>query len=202
MVILRCNLGAGWGRGAGGREPARGRGLGGAGGGLGVAARGWGARGRGWGLVAGRCGLGLAEAGGWGARGWGLRAGVGTDGWGWGLGAGVRGWGLAEGLGPGRGRGSLLARGCGQGLGAGGWGVGRLGDGGLELAWARGRVRGPGGRGWGLGAGTRLRHTRDTRERFANACERLRTLANASRTLRERFSDDPWSTIGPLDPNL
>ena len=35
------------------------------------------------------------------------------------------------------------------------------------LLAARGRVRGPGGR--GLGAGTRLRHTRDTRERFANA---------------------------------
>ena len=46
---------------------------------------------------------------------------------------------------------------------------------------------------------TRLRHTRDTRERFANA----------SRTLRGRFADacghfsnDRWSTIGPLDPNL
>ena len=84
------------------------------------------------------------------------------------------GWGLAARTWLG-----LRARG---GLGRGGWGLGR--------------VRGPGGRGWGLGAGTRLRHTRDTRERFANACERLRTLrgrfANALATIPGQRLD-PWT---------
>ncbi|OLP83031.1 hypothetical protein AK812_SmicGene36257 [Symbiodinium microadriaticum] len=50
---------------------------------------------------------------------------------------------------------------------------------------------------------TRVRHTRDTRERFANASRTLRgRFVNASRTLRERFNNDGGSTIGPLDPNL
>ena len=100
-------------------------------------------------------------------------------------------------MGPGAGAGGR-GGGWGWGLragGGGGWGP-RAGWGGGPGAEERALRAVYGNReDWGLGAGTRLRHTRDARER-------LRTLANASRTLRERFSDDPWSTIGPLDPDL
>ena len=91
----------------------------------------------------------------------------------WGLRAG--GWAGAGGreLGPCTGGGRAgLGAGWGWGLGGGGW-VG-LGVG------ARGSGRCTGAGGWDTAA-TQPRHTR---------------------TLRERFSDDPWSTIGPLDPNL
>ena len=81
-----------------------------------------------------------------------------------------------------------MGAGYGAGLGAGGWGLGPGGS------CTRAGRAGLGAGGWDTAA-THPRHTRTLRER-------LRTLANASRTLRERFSDDPWSTIGPLDPNL
>ena len=138
-----------------------------------------------------------------GAGGWGLGLGTGWLGAGWGLGA-EGCWAEAGG----RAAGGAEAGGAGLG-GAGGPGARqepRAGSRGLRAGvkrlrgdWQRawGWRAGPGGRG-GLGAGTRLRHPRHTR----TLRESLRTLANASRTLRERFSDDPWSTIGPLDPNL
>ena len=112
---------------------------------------------------------------------------LGAAGW-----AGAGGGGLAPdpggrggggGLGAGPGTGGVRGRagwGWGPGAGGGGRGLDRnctgagVGDGGRE------------GGGWGLGHG----------------CDTPTTHANASRTLRERFSDDPWSTIGPLDPNL
>ena len=177
MVILRCNLGAGWGRGAGGREPAKGRGLG---------VGDW--------RPAGTVGQ-------WDGWGWGLGLGTGWLGAGWGLGAegcwaeaGGRGAGGAEAGGRGAGGGW----GAGSPPGATGWepwaGVKRLrGD--WQRAWGWGARRaGPGGRGGAGGWDTAA--TPATRERFAKACERLRTL-------RERFANalatipgqrlDPWT---------
>ena len=94
-------------------------------------------------------------------------------------------------------------------MGGGRAGLGRRGPGagGRGLGAGLGLGLGAGGRTGArrAGAGTRLRHTRDTRERFANASrtlrERLRTLANACerlRTLRGRFANA--LAIGPLDP--
>ena len=92
------------------------------------------------------------------------------------------------------------------GAGAGGWG------GGLGASGAGGSGLGAGGGAGGLlglGAGTRLRHTRDTRERFANAPRTLRErFANACerlcerlRTLRGRFANALATIPGqPLDP--
>ena len=124
------------------------------------------------------------QPGGWlGAGGWrpgasqGPRAGSrGPRAGGWGLaarGCGLWAGGTAGGWGLGLGTGWALGTGTGAGAGggAGGWGPG------------------PGGRGWGLGAGTRLRHTRDTHERFANACERF---ANALATIPGQRLD-PWT---------
>ena len=88
---------------------------------------------------------------------------------------GGAGLGLAEGLG--------LGAGGGLRLGGGSWGGPGLGGRRAGAVYG-GREGGAGG--WGLGHG----------------CDTPATHANASRTLRERFSDDPWSTIGPLDPNL
>ena len=140
---------------------------------------------------------------------------------GW-LGAGGEGLGLGGREGGGRGAsqgpralragGRLLGAGAGGRelgvAGGGGWGLGRGGMGagsGPKLDWelwgglaglaVYGGLEGGAG-GWGLGHGcdTPATHANASRT-LANACERLRTL-------RERFSDDPWSTIGPLDPNL
>ena len=77
------------------------------------------------------------------------------------------------------------AGGGGWGAGAGGWGGRGLGVG--DRNWTGAGRAGLGAGGWDTAA-THPRHTRTLRERL--------------RTLRERFSDDPWSTIGPLDPNL
>ena len=127
----------------------------------------------GWGLGAGGSGR-LGTGGGWDRAlgGWKL---------GWGLGAVYGGWGW------------------GPGAGAGGWGAGAWGAGPKpKLDWGWGW--GTGGR--GLGAGTRLRHTRDTRERFANASRTLRANAcERLRTLRGRFAN-ALATIPsqPLDP--
>ena len=114
-------------------------------------------------VLIGGCGLGAGAGGqGRGAGGPGLGAVYGGRGWGWG---------------PGLGAGGAInlkawdRNWAGAGAGAGGWGpcagAGRAGAGGWDTA------------------ATHPRHTRTLRERFANACERLRTLANAC----ERFAD-------------
>ena len=112
----------------------------------------------------------------------------------WGL---IGGCGLGGAAAGGGGQGRRLGRAGAGGQGAGGWGLGGWGRGG-GWGWGGGLGLGGGGLGGGpggrgLGAGTRLRHTRDTREHFANA----------SRTRSGRFANALATIPGqPLDPNL
>ena len=118
------------------------------------------------------------------------RGGGGAGDWWLGVRAGGRGLG-AGGSGGATGW-ELGVRGCGLGGGwgwgpklIGGWGWAGGPGLGPKLNWKLGPCTGAGRAGLGAGgwdtAATHPRH---------------------ARTLRERFSDDPWSTIGPLDPNL
>ena len=134
----------GWGLAAGSQESGRAPWAGGAGGCWGPMAGG-----RGWGAGGGRGEPdlrlgGVAELGIVGSR-------PGRRGWDWRLGLRV---GVGAGMGTGAGGQNWTGLGGGRGLGRG-----------LGPCTGAGRV--------GLGAGTRLRHTRDTREHFANASRTL-----------------------------
>ena len=167
------------------------------------------------------------RAGGWGL-GWGWGPGAGGGGWGLGRGAGGQGRGLGRGGGWGWGRGAggwgLGGHGPEGGAGAGGWGLGP-GTGGLETGLGArgvygGREGGAGG-GLGLGAGGRglgaggpglgggdwgwaggLGPCTGAGRAGAGGWDTAATHPRHTRTLRERFSDDPWSTLDPWTPTF